>query len=97
MRRGGGPDAAPESGVEEHDFHRGLQEVGGQLLEVDHHRVGRQRYPDLGAVAAQAVQAERGVFVVVVAQPFDAAAEFDSTLHAQQYRGPSWATFTSSR
>ncbi len=63
-----GANAAPEGGVEQNHIDGGIENIGGQLLEVDHHRVGGQRNADHLAHAAHAVQAVDGVFQIVVAQ-----------------------------
>ncbi len=78
-----GPDAAPEGGVEQNHVHRGIERVGGQLLEVHHHRVGGQRHAHHLPRAAHAVQAEDGIFQIIVAKSFDGLAEADGL-----FRGP---------
>ena len=78
-----GPDAAPEGGVEQDDVDRRIEHVGGELLEIDDHRVGGERHADLLAHAAHAVQAPGRVLEVVVAQILDGPAEADRLLDGE--------------
>ena len=58
----------------------GIEHVGGQLLEIDHDRVGGDRDAHGRADPAHAVQAPDRVLVVVVAQVLDRLAEADRLL-----------------
>ncbi len=70
-----GADSAPEGGVEQDHIDGGIQDVGSQLFEVDHHRVGGQWDADHLAGAAHAVQSEDRIFKIVIAYSLDSLAE----------------------
>src|ERR1051326_6634915 len=61
-----GSNAAPERSVEQNDIDGGVERVGGELLEVDDDGVCGQGNPDHLARSTHAVQAEDGIFQVVV-------------------------------
>src|ERR1035438_3619197 len=72
-----GADAAPECGVEQNHVDGGREDIGGELLEIDHHGVGGERYAHLFAGAAHAVEAVDGILQIIVAQVLDGPAEAD--------------------
>src|ERR1022692_4251422 len=72
-----GADAAPECGVEQNHVDGGREDIGGELLEVDHHGIGGERYAHHFAGAAHTVEAVDRIFQVVVAQALDGLAEAD--------------------
>src|SRR5208337_3955163 len=75
-----GTKASPESCIQKNDVHGWLEDVGGQLLEIDHHGIGRQRHPEFLAHPSHSVQAENGIFQVIVVQVFNRSAELDGLL-----------------
>ena len=84
-RRGflAGANASPERRVEKDHIHRGVKHVGGELLEIDHDSIGRERYANHFASAAHAVQAVYGILQVIVTQALNCLAETNRLL-----RGP---------
>src|ERR1035441_1821526 len=72
-----GADAAPECGVEQNHVDGGIEDIGGELLEVDHHGVGGERYAHHFAGAAHTVEAVDRILQVIVAQALDGLAEAD--------------------
>src|ERR1039457_6120445 len=72
-----GAYAAPECGVEQNHVDRGIEDIGGELFEVDHHGIGGQRHAHLFAGAAHAGEAVDRIFQVIVAQALNGLAETD--------------------
>src|SRR5665213_518156 len=67
--------AAPESSIEQNHVDSAIQYIGGELLEIHHHRIRRKRNANHVASSAHAVHAVNGVFQIVVAQILNALAE----------------------
>ena len=74
--------AAPEGGVEENDVDRLEPDAGGELLEIDHHGVGRGRDVDRAPQPPHALEPPARVLEVVVVEVLDRLADPDPLLDA---------------
>ena len=66
-----GPDAAPESRIQQDDINGCVQNVSGQLLKVHDDGVCRQRHADLFAHAPHSIQAKHRILEIIVSDVFD--------------------------
>ena len=71
------PQAAPEGGVEENHVDGVMLDARRELLEIDHHRIGRRRDRDAVTQAPHAFKAEAGILEIVVADVGDLARDAD--------------------
>src|ERR1700683_3137212 len=75
-------EPAPEGGVEEDHVDRLAADAGGELLEVDHYRIGRGRNVDEAAKPPHSLQAVGRILEIVVVEVLDRLADTDAFLDA---------------
>src|SRR5690554_2359712 len=70
-------DATPEGRVEEDHVDGRVEDVGAELLEIDHDGVRGQRHPHLVTNTTEAVKTEDRILQVIVSDVLDVLAEPD--------------------